>query len=187
MDQKKKRQPQDLWWICGPRIDSEPCSAMTFVSKPWVAWSPHPLILCFHSVLPALVHVAKIPLLTHDVLNSHDLWMYLSPLQGDSYIFLSPETSTAPGTWEGFTKGMKPQKTPLVCWLQTLLRGLWAPNCQLQIGTHHGHLPSTSIRIKSHAAATADFQHPLKGVQCRDQKWGTLCSGRNWQNRSSGS
>lgn len=34
---------------------------------------PHPLILCFHSALPALVHVAKIPLLTHDVRNSHDL------------------------------------------------------------------------------------------------------------------
>ena len=125
MDQRKG-QPQDLWWICGPRVDSEPCPAVTLVSKPWVAWSPHPLILCFHSVLPALVHVAKIPLLTHDVLNSHDLWMCLSPLQGESYIFLSPETSTAPGTQEGFTKGTKPQKTPLACWLQALLRGLWA-------------------------------------------------------------
>ena len=156
MDQKK-RQRQDLWWVCGPRIDSEACSAVTFVSRPWVAWCSRPLILCFHSVLPALVHVAKIPLFTHDVLNSHDLWMCLSPLQGESCIFLSPETSTTPGTWEGFTKGMKPQKTSLTHWLQTLLRGTWASNCQLQIGTHHGYLPSTCTRIKSCAAAAAGF------------------------------
>ena len=41
MDQRKG-QPQDLWWICGPRIDSGPCPAVTLVSKPWVAWSPTP-------------------------------------------------------------------------------------------------------------------------------------------------
>ena len=37
--------------------------------------------------------------------------------------------------------------------------------CQLQIGTFHWYLPSTSTRIKSCAAAAADFQYPLKGVQ----------------------
>ena len=156
MDQKK-RQWQGLWWICGPRIDSEACSVVTFVSRPSVAWSTRPLIRCFHSVLPAPVHVAKIPLVTHDVLNSHDLWMCLCPLQGESCIFLSPATSTTPGTWEGFTKGTKPQKTPLTRWLQTLLRGTLAPNCQLQIGTHHGYLPSTCTRTKSCAAAAAGF------------------------------
>ena len=30
-----------------------------------------------------------------------------------------------------------------------------------------------------------DFQHPLKGVQGGEQKWGTRCSEKNWQNRSS--
>ena len=31
----------------------------------------------------------------------------------------------------------------------------------------------------------ADLSHPLKGVQSGNQEWGTLCSGRNWQNKSS--
>ena len=37
-------------------------------------------------------------------------------------------------------------------------------HCRLQIGTCHRCWPSTSIRIKSGTAATADFQNPLKGV-----------------------
>lgn len=41
--------------------------------------------------------------------------------------------------------------------------------CQLQIGTCHGRLPSTSTRIISHAAAAADFPQPLKGVQGGEQ------------------
>ena len=41
---------------------------------------------------------------------------------------------------------------------------------QPQIGTFHGHLPSTSTRIESDAAAAADFQNPLKGVQGGEQK-----------------
>ena len=56
--------------------------------------------------------------------------------------------------------------------------------CQLQIGTCHGCLPSTSTRIKSCATVAADLQHPLKGVQGGEQKWGTLCLG-SWQDRSS--
>ena len=43
-------------------------------------------------------------------------------------------------------------------------------HCQLQIGTCHGHLPSTSTRIKSGATAAADPQHPLKGIQGGDQE-----------------
>ena len=34
--------------------------------------------------------------------------------------------------------------------------------CELQIGTCHQLLPSTSSRIKSCAATAAEFQHPLK-------------------------
>ena len=41
---------------------------------------------------------------------------------------------------------------------------------QLQIFTCHGHFPSTSTRIKSGAAAAADFQHPLKGAQGGEQE-----------------
>ena len=40
----------------------------------------------------------------------------------------------------------------------------------LQIGTCHGCLPSISTRIKSCAAAAADFQYPLKGAQGEEQK-----------------
>ena len=40
------------------------------------------------------------------------------------------------------------------------------------------HLPSTSTRIKLWAAAAADLQHLLKGVQGGGQEWGTLCSGK---------
>ena len=42
--------------------------------------------------------------------------------------------------------------------------------CQLQIGIFHCHLPSTSTSIKSCAAAAADLQHPLKGVQGGEKK-----------------
>ena len=42
--------------------------------------------------------------------------------------------------------------------------------CQLQIGIFHRHLPPTSPRIKSRAAAAADLQHPVKGVQGGEQK-----------------
>ena len=42
--------------------------------------------------------------------------------------------------------------------------------CQLQSGTRYGHLPSTSTRIKYCAAAAADLQQPLQGVQRGEQK-----------------
>ena len=53
-------------------------------------------------------------------------------------------------------------------------------------------MPTTNVcfavcftRIKLGAAIAGDLQHPLKGVQGGDQEWGTLCFGKNWQNRSS--
>ena len=46
--------------------------------------------------------------------------------------------------------------------------------CDLQIGTCHGHLPSTSLRVKSHAAAAADLQHALKEFRV-ESKNVTLC------------
>jgi len=51
-------------------------------------------------------------------------------------------------------------------------------SCQLQIGTCNWHLPSTSTRIKLCATAAAGFQHPLKEVQGREQKWITPCPGK---------
>jgi len=48
------------------------------------------------------------------------------------------------------------------------------------IVTYNWHLPFTSIRIKLQAAAAADLQHPLKGVQGGDQEGGPLCSEENW-------
>ena len=51
--------------------------------------------------------------------------------------------------------------------------------CQLQIGTCHAHVPSTSTRIKSNAAAAAGVQHPLNRVQSGDKEWEhCLCSGK---------
>ena len=32
------------------------------------------------------------------------------------------------------------------------------------------------------SAEAPGLQHPLEGVQGEDQEWGTLCSGKNWQN-----
>ena len=52
--------------------------------------------------------------------------------------------------------------------------------CQLQIDTCHGHLPSTSTMIKSWAAVAPDLQHPPRRVQGGEQKWG-----ESWQDRSS--
>ena len=43
-------------------------------------------------------------------------------------------------------------------------------DCQVQIGTCHGHLPSPSTRIKSCTGAAAYLQHLLKGVQAGEQK-----------------
>ena len=46
----------------------------------------------------------------------------------------------------------------------------WAlPSLNYRFGTCHGYVPSTSTRIKSGATAAADFQHPLKGVQNKEQ------------------
>ena len=53
------------------------------------------------------------------------------------------------------------------------------------MSTENWHLWSTSIRIKSCTAVAADLQYPLKGVQHGEQKKGTLCSGKHWQDRSS--
>ena len=39
------------------------------------------------------------------------------------------------------------------------------------------HLPSTSTRLASGAAAAADLQHPLEGAQGGEQEQGPLCSG----------
>ena len=55
----------------------------------------------------------------------------------------------------------------------------------LLMSTTNWHLPSTSTGVKSRDAAAADLQHPMKGAQGGDQKWGTMCFGKNWQNRSS--
>ena len=70
-------------------------------------------------------------------------------------------------------------------WALAFLPFLLCPciKCQLQIDTCHWHFPSTSAKTEC-AAAAADFHHSVKGVQGEEQKWGTLCSGRNWQNRS---
>ena len=48
--------------------------------------------------------------------------------------------------------------------------------------TGNWHLTSASTKIKSQPLQT-DIQHPLRGVQVGDQKYGTLCSGTNWKNR----
>ena len=45
--------------------------------------------------------------------------------------------------------------------------------CQLQIGTRHGHLPSTYLPLQglsAFAATTTDLQHPLKRVWGEGQK-----------------
>ena len=55
------------------------------------------------------------------------------------------------------------------------------------VSTTHWHLPSISTRIKSYAAAAADFQHPLRGVHGEQQKWATLLLWGKWQNRASDS
>ena len=51
------------------------------------------------------------------------------------------------------------------------------------VSTTNWHLPSTSTRINSYAAAAANLQHSMKGIQGRDQKQGPLYSGENWQNK----
>ena len=47
--------------------------------------------------------------------------------------------------------------------------------CDLKICTCHGHLPSTSIRVKSRAAAAADPQQALKEFRV-ESKNATFCA-----------
>ena len=54
------------------------------------------------------------------------------------------------------------------------------------MSTENRHLPSASTRTRSLVTAVTDLQ-TLKEVQGGDQEWGTLCSGKNWQNRPSDS
>ena len=62
----------------------------------------------------------------------------------------------------------------------------WASGCpcQPQTGAGHGHLPSTSTRIKLWAAVATDLQHPLRGVQVGEQKPGTVLW-KTWRTGSS--
>ena len=63
----------------------------------------------------------------------------------------------------------------------------WVCDHEEALSTTNWYLPSACTRIKSCAAAVADFQCPLKGFQGGEQKRDTLCSGKNWQDRSSDS
>ena len=47
------------------------------------------------------------------------------------------------------------------------------------------HLPLLIPRLNQVLLQLLTFQHPLKGVQGGEQKWGTLCSRKIWQGRSS--
>ena len=60
---------------------------------------------------------------------------------------------------------------------------------QLQIGTFHGCLPSTSTRIKLCSATAAEVQHPLKEfrVESRNEAFCAGGCGGGWQDRSSDS
>ena len=49
---------------------------------------------------------------------------------------------------------------------------------QLHTSTYHRHLLSTSIRIQSCAAASADLQLLLNVVKAGEKKWEFLCSGK---------
>ena len=64
----------------------------------------------------------------------------------------------------------------------SLLMFLISVCCQLQIGTCHWYFPST-LQGLSHVLLQC--WQPLKGVHRGEKKWGTLCSGKIWQNRSS--
>ena len=69
-----------------------------------------------------------------------------------------------------------------------IVHGVTKNQIWLSNWTTNWHLPLISTKIKLCAAATADFQHSLKGAQDGEQKWGTLCWGwGNWQNMSSDS
>ena len=99
------------------------------------------------------------------------MWGHSSEKATVSY----PEGSLQnPAVWSTLTACFQPSE------LQEVNSFCYKPHslqyCQLQVGTCRGHLPSTSTRIKSCAAAAADLQHPLKGVQGGVQKWGSLCS-----------
>jgi len=72
-------------------------------------------------------------------------------------------------------KGLAGKERPAQFRTQQAKVGIYS--CQLPSGTCHGHLPSTSTKIKSCASAAAGVQHPLKGVQSLEKKWGILCSG----------
>lgn len=52
----------------------------------------------------------------------------------------------------------------------------------LQIGIHHWHLSSTSVRIKLRTTVGADSQYLLKAVQGGYEERSTQSSEKIWQN-----
>ena len=64
---------------------------------------------------------------------------------------------------------------------------LWVIRSCWLLPVTYWHSPSTPREIKLWAPAAADLQQPLKGVQHGDQEQDTVCSGKNWQNKSSAS
>lgn len=65
-------------------------------------------------------------------------------------------SSTCPLTWYATSPSFK--TAPL------------ASQGQLHTGACHGHVPSTSARVKLRAAVATDLQHPLKGAQGGDRE-----------------
>ena len=83
--------------------------------------------------------------------------------------------SRTPGLWPHSVASGEPCAFPDL-WVINFSFSNFLPAYCWGLSTANWHLPSTSMRIKSCAAVAANFQHPLKGVQGGDQKWGTLCS-----------
>ena len=73
-----------------------------------------------------------------------------------------------------------------ICFLLATCSPCSRSTCQLQIGTcqehlpateqQQGHLPSASEGTETRAAAAADLQHPLRGIQGRE--WGNSAPGK---------
>ena len=85
-------------------------------------------------------------------------------------------------TWES-TFSAPWDKMVMKCPLKIMIKFMSKKGlCQLKTDTCH-----LRLQRLNHGRCNCWLSTPLKGVQGENQEWGTLCSGKNWQNRPSDS
>ena len=109
-------------------------------------------------------------------------WCYVIPLWGGGIsptLLLVSGLAKPSGPWAASGGGTKRVSDSDIQVLKYSLHCFTLFQCQLQIGTCQGHLPSASAETEPCVAAAVDLQHALKGAQGGEMRHCVL-QGNRW-------